>query len=112
MAARWLRRRGYRIEARNYRCRAGELDIVASRKGLLVFVEVKTRSGTGFGSAAEAVGGKKQKRISRAADAYLLRFNGRNPAARFDVLEVIGDNSEGWRVVHTPDAFRPGWEVS
>ncbi len=102
---RYLIRRGWRVVARNYATNGGELDIVAFRRGVLSFVEVKTRSGAGFGTPAEAVDAKKKARIKSAAAGFeyeqlqngalpvyspLLRrqINRRVRIRRFDVAEV------------------------
>jgi putative endonuclease len=109
LAAEWLAGHGYRIETRNFRCRTGEIDLIASRRGLLVFVEVKTRRSDAFGSPAEAVGAAKRARLVRAASLYLARFGSRPPACRFDVLEVRAAPGATPAIRHLPDAFRPGW---
>src|SRR5215471_17788224 len=85
---------GYRILSRNFRTRAGEIDFVAEENGVLCFVEVKGRSGEGFGSPAEAVTAEKQRRIFRAAEAYLAGRRGLHAAAtapvcRFDVVAIL-----------------------
>jgi len=87
-AADFLRRAGYRILASNYRTRRGELDLVAEEGGELVFVEVKTRTSLAFGSPAEAVDSRKQRRIGRAAQEYLLREGASERAVRFDVVAI------------------------
>ena len=75
---------------RNWRCREGELDLVAARARCVVFCEVKTRTGTGFGTGAEAVTGEKQRRLRRLATRWL----GEQPPSggfadvRFDVASV------------------------
>jgi putative endonuclease len=73
-----LERRGYRILARNARADRVELDVVAERAGVVVFVEVKTRRGALYGSAAEAIDARKRARIARGAAAW-LRAAGRRP---------------------------------
>ena len=88
LACRELERRGYAIVARRFRVRSGELDIVARDGGVLVFVEVKTRAGRRFGSAAEAVTAAKQRRIARLAHEYLLRHRMSDCPCRFDVVSV------------------------
>ena len=90
---------GYVVLARNWRGRAGELDLVLEYGRTIVFCEVKTRSSTRFGSGAEAVGWKKQRRI-RALAVEWLRQNGRSGAIRFDVASV-----ESGRVSIIRDAF-------
>ncbi len=106
---RWLERHGFRIEARNWRKRTGELDVIAWEGSTLVFVEVKTRRGTTFGSGAESVDARKQRRMLRAADAYLQRYASRPPVCRFDVVVVAVGDAGDPSVSHLPDAFRPGW---
>ncbi len=87
VAAAYLGAAGYRIIARNVRARPGELDIVAQIRGLLVFVEVKTRSGAGFGSGAEAVGTRKLGHLARAAEHYRQRAHHTGPW-RIDVIVI------------------------
>ena len=70
-ACRALRTRGYRIIERNYRCRYGEIDIIATRSGCLVFVEVRSKTGTAFGAPAESVTSAKKQRLMAAAMSYL-----------------------------------------
>jgi len=108
-AVRWLDQHGFRIESRNWRKRAGEIDVIAWQGSTLVFVEVKTRRGKVFGTGGEAVGAEKQARINRAASAYLQRFGSSPPVCRFDVIEVDVSEPESPVVNHLPDAFRPGW---
>jgi putative endonuclease len=88
-------RRGYRVLARNWRCRLGELDLVLERDGLIVICEVKTRRGAGFGGGWEAVGRRKQAKIRAVSEAFLLA-RGREAASlpvegpvRFDVASVL-----------------------
>ncbi len=93
-AADFLIESGYRILERNYRCRAGEIDIVAEDADFLVFVEVKTRKSQSYGEAQEAVTPKKQIQISKAAQHYLAEHNRFDSDARFDVVSVyIGSGS-------------------
>lgn len=71
LAVAWYTGRGYQVLGRNWRCRDGELDLIVSRDRCVVFCEVKTRSGTGFGLPAEAVTGEKQRRLRRLATRWL-----------------------------------------
>ena len=87
-AAKLLRRKGYRILARNYRCRHGEIDIVAFESGEIVFVEVKSRFTDGKGSALEAVTLAKQRKIARVAEQFLVERNLDDRPCRFDVVAV------------------------
>jgi len=105
IAATYLAGRGWRVVGRNVRCgRAGELDIVAERAGILAFVEVKTRRGDAFGTPGEAVTWRKQQRIRALARAYLARVHPRAAAIRFDVIEVRA-LPFGHRVTHLEGAF-------
>lgn len=70
LAAHHLESKGYRIRERNFRTRAGEIDIVAEREGVLAFVEVRTRRGTAMGTAAESVTAAKRRRLVALAEAY------------------------------------------
>jgi putative endonuclease len=90
-AERYLKRRGYRILARRWRCRHGELDLVASKAGEVVFVEVKTRSGEGFGGPEAAVGPAKSRRLARSAYRYLDQHGLHDVPFRIDVVAVLPD---------------------
>lgn len=85
--AAYLRRQGYAIVASQFRCRMGEIDLIARKDGVLCFVEVKTRTETEHGLPREFVGPKKQQRIRTAAAQYLARY-GLDCPVRFDVAEV------------------------
>jgi putative endonuclease len=88
LAEKYLKGAGYRILARNYRCRYGEIDLIAEEGGNLVFVEVKTRSGSGFGHPLEAVDRHKRGQLSRAARRYLEETGAGERFCRFDVVAV------------------------
>lgn len=105
VAARHLAAGGAEILERNWRCRDGELDIVARDSGVLVFCEVKTRSGSGFGSGAEAVAGRKAARIRRLAARWLAEHPHPPAIVRFDVLSVYRDRIGPVRVEHRRGAF-------
>jgi putative endonuclease len=87
-AARVYQHRGFRVLARNWRCPLGELDLVLERGGLLVFCEVKTRSGAAFGGGYEAVTWTKRRKLRQLAEAFLTAEPPRGPAVRFDVASV------------------------
>jgi len=91
LACRELERRGYAIVARRFRVRSGELDIVARDGAVMVFVEVRTRAGRRFGTAAEAVTAAKQRRIALLAHEYLFRHRMSYCPCRFDVVSVHVD---------------------
>jgi putative endonuclease len=88
LAVEYLKRLGYRIIETNYRSAVGEIDIIASEKGTLVFVEVKARSSNRFGSPKAAVTAAKQRKISMAALDYLKRSGQVDSRARFDVVAI------------------------
>ncbi|HUR49059.1 MAG TPA: YraN family protein [Acidimicrobiales bacterium] len=83
--------RGWTVEARNWRCRDGELDLVLSGDGILAFCEVKTRTSDRYGSPAAAVTPSKQARIRRLAVRWLGETGQRASRLRFDVAVVRGD---------------------
>ena len=90
LAARWYENNGYRVVDRNWRCEIGEIDLVASGHGVVVFCEVKTRSSYRFGHPAEAVTTAKQVRIHRLGAAWLDAAGlKRHPRRRFDVASVV-----------------------
>lgn len=92
MAAEYLSRCGYRILARNFRCRLGEIDLVCRDGRYLVFVEVKFRSTARQGKAFMAVDSRKQHRISQVAAFYLTRYRlDESTPCRFDVVAIDGD---------------------
>lgn len=98
-AAARLKRDGYKIVKRNYRCPFGEVDIIAAKEDVLAFIEVKTRSDDYFGQPNEAVGKDRQKRYKNCARFY---FSGReiDCTVRFDIIEVT---EEG--INHIENAF-------
>ena len=93
-AAAWYEARGYRVVARNWRCREGELDLVVRRGRTLVFVEVKARRTDRFGSPLEAVTWQKQQRLRRLALRYLEATGGGAGAMRFDVVSILAGRIE------------------
>ena len=94
LSAAWYEARGYRVVARNWRCREGELDLVLHRDATIVFCEVKTRSSLAFGSPLEAVTLVKQRRIRRLAAAWLREADGHASQVRFDVAAVLDGTVE------------------
>lgn len=104
----FLKKRRYRILQTNFRTPAGEIDIVAEHRGVLVFVEVKTRSGDRFGSPAEAVTPAKQRQLGRMAQQFLAQHPHADRPCRFDVVAVTGDPAHppSWNLELFEDAFR------
>ena len=105
IAAAYLRSTGLRLLDRNWRCRDGELDIVARDGDALVFCEVKTRRGIGYGHPAEAVTAAKQRRLRTLAQRWLAAHEHHAPELRFDVVGVLVPPSGPARVTHLPGAF-------
>jgi len=104
-AALYLRFRGYRVVERNYRTKAGEIDIIAEKGATLAFVEVKARSHGAYGSPREAVDEHKRRRITAAAALYLAGKRGRWDSLRFDVVTVEKGGLLGLRIEHVKGAF-------
>ncbi len=100
IAAQYLERKGYRILVYNYRCRMGEIDLIAKKEGTLVFVEVKYRRTNNRGTPLEAITKKKQRVISQCANHYLLYSKQTNVCCRFDAIGIL-DNA----IEHIENAF-------
>lgn len=110
LAARFLRDKGYMLLASNYRCRFGEIDIIAADRAYIAFVEVKARSEGALFAPREAVTPAKQRRLLKTASLYLMQ----HPSSlqpRFDVIEIVTAAGSPMRVVqldHLMDAFESG----
>ena len=102
--ANYLRRRGYTLLASQWRCRLGEIDLIARRRGMVCFVEVKLRSGTAYGLPREFVDRRKQEKLRSAAALYLSRQELDCPA-RFDVAEVYWEEGKKPRIEYIENAF-------
>ncbi len=108
-AAAWLEARGYQILARNVRSRYGEIDLVVRLGGVVVFVEVKSRTSARFGHPAEAVAARKQRRLAHLAAAYLQGAGLEGCEVRFDAIAVrLGRSGHIFGIEHFPDAFQAG----
>jgi putative endonuclease len=105
LAAAHLARQGYRIVGRNVRAGGVELDLVATRGSLCVFVEVKTRGSRRLGRPEEAVDARKRARLVRGAVAWMREHRVRAASARFDVIAVERSTGGSWTVRHLPGAF-------
>ena len=99
-----LKKLGYRVLEQNFHCRGGEIDIVARRADVLVFVEVKARSSEAFGSPLEAIGPTKRRRLERAAQVYLAQKKLHGVPVRFDLVGVRLDRDPP-EVEVVPNAF-------
>ena len=107
VAAEYLRRKRYTIAAANYRCRFGEIDLIAENRKYLLFVEVKLRKNARFAEAMELVDAKKQERIRQTAELYLAEHETQKQP-RFDVIEIYapeGMKTQNPRIRQLEDAF-------
>jgi putative endonuclease len=104
--SRYLKQQGLKLLASNYHCRGGEIDLVMQDKSVLVFVEVRYRKNTRFGSAAETVNKRKQSRIILTAQHYLQQHTGKHDSCRFDVVAVSPADS-GFQFEWINNAFEP-----
>ena len=100
-AAAYLRKKRYEVIGANYRCRFGELDLIAKKQELVIFVEVKLRKNNRFGAASDAVTAAKQEKLRKAAASWMVSHECEAPA-RFDVIEVY---TETGRINHIENAF-------
>ncbi|PXW33519.1 UNVERIFIED_CONTAM: putative endonuclease [Williamsia faeni] len=105
LAVRFLEDAGWVVVERNWRCRYGELDVIAVDGVALVVVEVKARTGALFGDVAEAVSFEKYKRMRRLAGLWLREQNRRWPVVRFDVVAVQLNSSEEPTFSHLRGVF-------
>ena len=106
IAAAYLTDSGLRLLDRNWRCREGELDIVAREDDSLVFCEVKTRRGVGYGLPVEAVTSAKQRKLRVLAQRWLAVHDEHAPDLRFDVIGVLVRSSGPAAVTHLRAAFQ------
>lgn len=108
LAAKHLKRNGFRILKRQYRNRLGELDLIARDGDAVVFVEVKTRKSTAAGDPTEAITHAKQKKMTQLALAFLKRYNLLECRARFDVVAIVWPEGDGEpELTHYRNAFEP-----
>ena len=108
LAAQYLRKKRYALVDVNFRCRYGEIDLIAEKKKTLVFIEVKLRKSAEFAPAAEFVDYYKQKRL-RATAEYFLSLHPSELQTRFDVIEIYapdGVDTEKPVINHMEDAFQ------
>ena len=104
--AKYLRKKGYTLLASQWRCRFGELDLVArDKKGTVCFVEVKLRSEGTIALPREFVDARKQQRLRTAAALWLSQKELEDAPARFDVAEVYAEQNGGFRVEYLENAF-------
>jgi putative endonuclease len=104
VAEQYLKNKGYKLVERNYRCPVGELDLIVLDRRVVVFVEVKTRSGHGYGSPLEAVEFRKQRKMIQVAQYFLNAKKLHQRDARFDVVGISWPGREPV-VEHVENAF-------
>lgn len=105
-AARYLRRKRYRILTRNYRCAAGEIDLICSHGDTIIFVEVKARTSDEKQEPQEALHRKQWRRIGNAAQYFLMERGVYDRPCRFDVVTVVWPPHDAPHIEHFPDAFQ------
>jgi putative endonuclease len=105
-AVQFLCQQGYQILERNFRCRLGEIDLIARDGRTLAFIEVKTRRSQRFGPAAAAVTLEKQRHLIKASQVYLIQKREAHALCRFDVV-TIEMNMQAPRIELIKDAFQP-----
>ena len=105
LAAAFLQRIGFSIVERNFRCKGGEIDIVAKDGNTLVFIEVKSRKTVSYGVPQLAVTPFKQRQISKAALTWLAINHKHDAPARFDVIAILLSSDYQYRIEHIKNAF-------
>lgn len=94
LALKHLIKQGLKKVAINYHCPCGEIDLILQDKDTLVFVEVRYRKNNDYGGALESIDWRKQQKVRRSAEHYLMTFNKANISCRFDILCVTGNLSK------------------
>lgn len=105
-ASKYLEESGYTILDRNFKCRSGEIDIIARDGNYIVFIEVKTRSGSFYGTPGEAVNELKQHKIIKVSETYIMKRKLFNYDFRFDVIEIVIDKAKNASIKLIKDAFQ------
>jgi putative endonuclease len=103
-AADFLSGKGYEIIEKNYRHKHAEIDLIARKDKMLIFVEVKTRSGTGFGMPEEFVNYTKARLVMQAAEHYIFDKDWQFDV-RFDIISILIFSNGGYDIRHIEDAF-------
>jgi putative endonuclease len=105
LAVDFLKKRGYKILHKNFRCRGGEIDIITQQGDCLVFVEVRTKKGSGFGTPEESVTRSKQERLISLANTYLQTCDSPPSSWRIDVVAIeLASNNKVSRLEHIENA--------
>lgn len=107
IAENYLREMGYTILERNFKCKIGEIDIIAKDSNHICFIEVKTRYGTLYGTPGESVTNSKQYKIQRTAQSYILKKKLHKFNFRFDVIEIVlNQKDDSYCIKLIKDAFQ------
>ena len=106
IAARYLKKRGYKIITRNFKLKCGEIDIIAQDSECICFIEVKTRSSISFAEPYESVNYAKQKKIKKLAEIWLYMYKPPNTPCRFEIISILFNKSAKLNEIkHIKDAF-------
>jgi putative endonuclease len=106
MAKLYLEQQGYEIMDENWCHGKAEIDLIAYKYKVIIFTEVKTRTGNGFGEPEDFVDNRKQRLIAGAADEYIYLMNHQGEV-RFDIIAILFRNEENYKLNHIEDAFWP-----
>ena len=107
----FLKERGYEILERNYKCKLGEIDVIARRQGRLAFIEIKTRTSGQFGTPQEAVNLRKQEKIFQVAQWYAKEKKLTKVPVAFDVVAVLWKEGQAPEMRLIADAFEKGDKI-
>ncbi|EHQ26779.1 YraN family protein [Mucilaginibacter paludis] len=110
LAKTYLEKAGYEIIDENWTYGKAEIDLIAYRNQTIIFVEVKTRSGNGFGEPEDFVDNRKQKLLAEAADEYIYLMNHQGEA-RFDIIAILFNRQNNHTLKHIEDAFWPSSSI-
>jgi putative endonuclease len=109
LAKTYLEQAGYEILDENWTHGKAEIDLIAYKDKVIIFAEVKTRTGNGFGEPEDFVDTRKQKLLADAADEYIYLMDHQGEV-RFDIIAILFDNSKNYKLNHIEDAFWPSAE--
>ena len=104
LSRKYLIDKGYYLKEVNYKNKLGEIDIIVQKDNVIVFIEVKTRKNTKYGLPRESINYKKQMKIRKVAEEYIIRNKIRNTDFRFDVMEVLFKDKK-YKIKHIINAF-------
>lgn len=106
IAEKYLLRKRYRIIKKNFRCKLGEIDLIVEKKGVIIFVEVKTRTTLDYGEPFESITTYKRNRIKRLAEYFLMNEKYQNKLVQFDVISIkLKPSGELAEFLHLQKAF-------